>query len=60
MHQETPSARRVIEYRSGSLRSVDLPYGRQEITVNLAAAGALYTKLCEASEGYAGAVPMIH
>ncbi len=27
--------------------------------MNLAAAGALYTKLCEASEGYAGAVPII-
>ncbi len=33
---------------------------KQEITVNLGAAGALYKKLCEATEGYAGAVPIIH
>lgn len=62
---EAPSARDVIEYRRGFLRSpryqpMLLPYGRQEITVNLAAAGALYKKLCEASEGYASAVPVIH
>ena len=28
--------------------------------MNLAAAGALYKNLCEASEGYADAVPVIH
>ncbi len=55
-----PSAKDVIEYRRGFLRSVDLPYGKQEITVNLAAAGALYKKLSEGTEGYADAVPIIH
>jgi len=55
-----PSAKDVAEYRRGFLRAVDLPYGRQEITVNFAAAGALYKTLCEAAEGYVGAVPIIH
>ncbi len=54
------SAKDVIEYRRGFLRSVDLPYGKQEITVNLGVAGALYERLCEATEGYAGAVPIVH
>ncbi|HWR54468.1 MAG TPA: hypothetical protein VN428_25395 [Bryobacteraceae bacterium] len=55
-----PSAKDVIEYRRGFLRSVDLPYGKQEITVNLAAAGTLYMRLCEATEGYSGPVPIVH
>ncbi len=55
-----PSAKDVFEYRRGFLRAIDLQYGRQEITVNLPAAGILYKKLAEATEGYAGAVPIIH
>ncbi len=55
-----PSAKDVFEYWRGFLRSIDLPYGKQEITVNLPAAGILYKKLSEATEGYAGAVPIIH
>jgi hypothetical protein len=39
---------------------VDLPYGKQEITVNLAAAGALYDKLRDETEGYTANVPVIH
>ncbi len=55
-----PSAKDVIEYRRGFARILDLPFNRQELTVNLAAAGALYQKLVQATEGYAGAVPIIH
>jgi hypothetical protein len=55
-----PSAKDLIEYRRGFARILDLPFNRQELTVNLAAAGALYQKLIQATEGYAGAVPVIH
>jgi hypothetical protein len=55
-----PSAKDVIEYRRGFARILDLPFNRQELTVNLAVAGALYQKLCQTREGYAGAVPIIH
>jgi hypothetical protein len=55
-----PSAKDVIEYRRNFARILDLPFNRQELTVNLAAAGALYEKLCQTREGYTGAVPIIH
>ena len=55
-----PSAKDVIEYRRGFARILDLPFNRQELTVNLAAAGTLYQKLVQATEGYAGAAPIIH
>ncbi|MBI2818125.1 MAG: hypothetical protein HYX72_14415 [Acidobacteria bacterium] len=55
-----PSAKDVIEYRRNFARILDLPYNKQELTVNLGAAGMLYQKLCQASEGYSGAVPLIH
>ena len=55
-----PSAKDVIEYRRGFARILDLPFNRQELTVNLAAAGALYQKLIHATDGYAGAAPIIH
>jgi len=55
-----PSAKDVFEYRRGFARVLDLPYNRQELTINMTAAGALYKKLVEESEGYAGEVPLIH
>ena len=55
-----PSAKDVFEYRRGFARVLDLPYNRQELTINLAAAGALYKKLIAATEGYAGEAPIIH
>ena len=55
-----PSAKDVIEYRRAFARILDLPFNKQELTVNLGAAGTLYQKLCQATEGYAGAVPIIH
>ena len=55
-----PSAKDVFEYRRGFARILDLPFNRQELTINLAAAGALYKRLSQAAEGYAGDVPVIH
>jgi hypothetical protein len=57
---KTPSAKDVFEYRRGFARVLDLPYNRQELTINLAVAGALYKKLITATEGYAGEAPIIH
>ena len=55
-----PSAKDVNTYRRGFLRVRDLPFNRQEITINVRAASDLYKKLIEATEGYAGDVPVIH
>ena len=54
------SAKDVTEYRRGFARVLDLPYNRQELTINLAAAGALYKKLITTAEGYAGDAPIMH
>lgn len=55
-----PSAKDVFEYRRGFARILDLPFNRQELTINLAAAGTLYKRLSQGAEGYAGEVPVIH
>jgi len=55
-----PSAKDVFEYRRSFARILDLPFNRQELTINLAAAGALYKRLSQGAEGYAGEVPVIH
>jgi len=55
-----PSAKDVFEYRRAFARILDLPFNKQELTINLAAAGALYKKLARSVEGYAGEVPIIH
>jgi hypothetical protein len=55
-----PSAKDVIEYRRSFARVLDLPYNKQELTINLGAAGAVYKKLITTTEGYAGDVPVIH
>lgn len=55
-----PSAKDVIEYQRAFARILDLPFNKQELTVKLGAAGSLYQKLSQSTEGYAGAVPIIH
>jgi hypothetical protein len=55
-----PTAKDVFTYRRNFARVVDLPYGRQELTINLAPAGDLFRTLCEQVDGYNGAVPIIH
>ena len=54
------SAKDVTEDRRGFARVLDLPYNRQELTINLAAAGALYKKLITTTEGYSGDAPIMH
>ena len=55
------SAKDVTEYRRGFARVLDLPYNRQELTINLAAAGALYKKPITGTEVYAaGDAPVMH
>jgi hypothetical protein len=55
-----PSAKDIFEYRRAFARILDLPFNKQELTINLAAAGALYKKLARSAEGYAGEIPIIH
>lgn len=55
-----PTARDMIEYRRRFARVLDLPYGKQELRVNLEVAGELYRKLAVSTEGYVGAVPIVH
>ncbi len=55
-----PSQKDVTEYRRGFARLLELPFGRQQITLNLRVAGDLYNKLLISTEGYAGEVPIIH
>jgi hypothetical protein len=55
-----PSAKDVFDYRRGFARVLDLPFGKQELTINITPAGALYKKLVISSVGYAGDVPIIH
>lgn len=56
-----PSAKDIFDYRRLFARVLDLPFGRQEMTVNLNAAGALFSKLFVRTEGYEGStVPVIH
>jgi hypothetical protein len=57
---EMPSAKDVFDYRRSFARVLDLPYNRQELTINLAAAGTLYKKLTTGTEGYTGDAPIIH
>jgi len=55
-----PSAKDVNAYRRGFARVLDLPFNRQELTINIRAAADLWKKLVEATEGYAGEPPIIH
>ncbi len=55
-----PSQKDVTEYRRGFARLLELPFNRQQITLNLRVAGDLYRKLLVATEGYAGEPPIIH
>ncbi len=55
-----PSAKDVNTYRRGFARILDLPFNRQELTINVRAAAELWKKLIDATEGYAGDSPIIH
>ena len=49
-----------VRVRRGFARLLDLPFGRQEVSINIASAAALYKKLVASTEGYVGEVPIIH
>jgi hypothetical protein len=60
-----PSAKDVFEYRPhplqrGFARLLDMPFGRKEVTINIASAAALYKKLVTSTQGYVGEAPIIH
>ena len=55
-----PSAKDVNEYRRSFARVLDLPYGRQELTLNLKPVADMYKRLMDHTEGYVGSVPITH
>jgi len=59
-HLRMPSQTEIQKYNRKSGRIIESRRNIQEITVNFAAAGAFYDKLDPRSEGYVGAVPILH
>lgn len=55
-----PSADALMNYRRSVTRNIDLGNSKQQMTINLEAAGGLYRKIQTSVEGYAGAVPVVH
>lgn len=55
-----PTAKQLLQYRRGFVKILDLPYNKQSMTINLRAAGELYTAICDKSEGYVGPIPILH
>jgi hypothetical protein len=56
-----PTAKDVFEYRRSFARILDMPFGKQELTVNLGAAATLFGRIVKGTEGYAGdKVPVVH
>jgi len=55
-----PSQKDVVDHRRAFARVLDLPYGRQELRINIAPVAALYKKLFVSAEGYVGDVPIVH
>lgn len=55
-----PSQKDVVDHRRAFARILDLPYGRQELRINIAPVEDLYKKLLVSTEGYAGEVPIVH
>jgi len=54
-----PSQKEILDYRRSAVSVLD-GRRRQEIRINLRAAGDLYDKLKTGLEGYAGDVPIVH
>jgi hypothetical protein len=55
-----PSQKDAVEHQRSFARVLGLPYGRQELRINIAPTGALYKKLLVSAEGYEGPVPIVH
>ena len=52
-----PSAKDVIEYRRGFARVLDLPFNKQQLKINLAAAGDALREAYPVDRGLAGRSP---
>ena len=59
-HLRMLSEEHRAQYRRSFADVVDLPYGKQQITVNIGAAAEIYKRIVVSTEGYAGAIPIIH
>lgn len=55
-----PSAKDIFQYRRSFIRSLNLPYNKQQLTINLEAAASLYEKAGAKAFGYSAEVPIIH
>lgn len=55
-----PTAKQLVEYRRGLYRMIDLPHNKQEIRVNLQAAGDFYDLVKDHSAGYVNGTPLPH
>lgn len=55
-----PTAKEIFEHGRGVSRTVNLPYARLQVTINLEASGELYAKLAQSSEGYVGEIGRAH
>ncbi len=59
-HLKMPMEADKAEFRRAFANVVDLPYGQQSITINLAVADPIYQRLMASVDGYANAIPIIH
>jgi hypothetical protein len=57
-----PTIKDIVEYRRKFARLIDLPHGKQQLTVNLIPAGELHARLVQSVSGYSdpGAIPIVH
>jgi len=55
-----PSAKQVQQYSRASFTVIEGRHGMQEMKLNLRAGEELYDALLDKTEGYAGAVPIVH
>lgn len=55
-----PTMAEIAGYRRSFARLIERRGGRQVLRVNLRAAGELYDKIVQRSEGYGSSVPVIH
>lgn len=55
-----PTAKQVLDYKRGLARVTSRPNGRDEIAIDITAAGKLWDALHVEHEGYEGPVPIVH
>jgi hypothetical protein len=55
-----PSIKQIADYNKGTCRAIDGRHNVTNLRLSLEPAGALYDALADDTEGYCGAVPIIH